>query len=91
MILRVVGLGSVFEYGARVIYQASPEFFRNRLDFYGGAVASPLVLVVLTPVVAEATAADAVTEENIAATYRDDVVFFCCGLGSSEGAMILEL
>ena len=39
-------------------------------------MAFPLVCVVLTAVVAEATAADSVTEETIAATYGDDVVFF---------------
>ena len=39
-------------------------------------MAFPLVCVVLTAVVAEATAADSVTEETIAATDGDDVVFF---------------
>ena len=39
-------------------------------------MASPLVLAVLTAVVTEATAADAVTGENIAATDGDAVVFF---------------
>ena len=39
-------------------------------------MASPLVLAVLTEVVEEATAADAVTEETITTTYGDDVVFF---------------
>ena len=37
---------------------------------------SPLVLVVLTAVVEEVTAADAVTGKTIAATDRDAVVFF---------------
>ena len=37
---------------------------------------SPLVLAVLTVVVTEATAADAVTGETITATDGDDVVFF---------------
>ena len=39
-------------------------------------MASPLVLALLTAVVAEATAADAVTGETIAATDVDAVVFF---------------
>ena len=39
-------------------------------------MASPLVLAVLTAVVEEATSADAVTGETIAATDGDDVVFF---------------
>ena len=46
------------------------------MDFDGGAVASPLLLAVLTAVVAEATATDAVTGETIAATDGDAVVFF---------------
>ena len=46
------------------------------MDFDGGAVASPLVLSVLTVVLAEATAADAVTGDTIAATDRDAGVFF---------------
>ena len=50
--------------------------FRDRLDFDGGAVASPLVFSVLTAMAEEATAADAVTGETIAATDGDDVVFF---------------
>ena len=37
---------------------------------------SPLVLAVLTAVVADATVADAMTGETIAATDRDAVVFF---------------
>ena len=37
---------------------------------------SPLVLAVLTAVVAEAISADAVTGETISATDRDTVVFF---------------
>ena len=57
-------------------FEAPPECFRDRLEFDGGAVASPLVLAVLTAVVAEETAADAVTGETIAATDGDAVVFF---------------
>ena len=59
-----------------MLFEASPECFRNRLDFDGGAVASPLVLAVLTAVVAEATAADAVTGETIAATEENSLVLF---------------
>ena len=39
-------------------------------------MASPSVLEILTAVVAEATAADAVTGDTISATDGDDVVFF---------------
>ena len=59
-----------------MLFEASPECFRNRLDFDGGAVASPLVLAVLKAVVEEATVADAVNGYTIAATDRDAVVFF---------------
>ena len=51
LLLRVVGLGAGFEYGAQVFFEASPECFRKHLDFYGGSVASPLVLTVLKSVV----------------------------------------
>ena len=50
--------------------------FPRPFGFDGGAVASPLVLAVLTAGVAEATAVDAVTGETIAATDGDAVVFF---------------
>ena len=76
LLLRVVGLSAIFEYGARVFFEASPECFRDCLEFDGGAVASPLVLAVLTAMVADATAADAVTWDTIAATEGYDVVFF---------------
>ena len=76
LLLRVVCLGAGFEWGARVFFESSPECFRDRLDFDGGAVVSPLVLAVLTVVVAEATDADAVTGETIAATDGDAMVFF---------------
>ena len=71
LLLCVVGLGAGFEYGAQVFFEASPECFREHLEFDGGSVASPLVLAVLTAVVAEATAADAVTGETITATDGD--------------------
>ena len=75
-LLRVVSLGASFEYGARVFFEASPECFRDRLYFDGGAVASPLVLAVFAALVAEVTAVDAVTGETIAATDGDSEVFF---------------
>ena len=59
-----------------MFFKSSPECFRDRLEFDGGAVASPLVIAVLAAVVAEATAADAETRETIADTDGDAVVFF---------------
>ena len=76
LLLRAVSLGAEFEQGARIFFEASPECFCGLLDLDGGAVASRLVLSVLTVVVADATAADAVTAETIAATHGDDGVFF---------------
>ena len=68
LLLRVVGLGAGFEEGARVFFEASPDFFCGRLDLDGGVVASPLVLAILAVAVVEETAADAVTRETTAAT-----------------------
>ena len=59
-----------------MFFEASPECFRDCLDFDGRAVDYPLVLLVLKEVASEATAAAEVTGETIAATDGDAVVFF---------------